>query len=85
MKVRKKPVVVDAAQWNGGDQDAYRALVEELGTVQQAVMYVGQHTLLCNTSEGAMRAGVGDWIIKGVMQEVYPCRDDVFQQTYEPA
>jgi hypothetical protein len=36
------------------------------------------------TLEGTMRASVGDWIITGVSGEVYPCKPDIFQQTYEP-
>ena len=37
-----------------------------------------------STLEGTMRADVGDWIIKGVKGELYPCKPDIFQQTYDP-
>ena len=37
------------------------------------------------TLEGEMRARTGDWIIRGVKGEIYPCRDDIFHMTYEPA
>lgn len=37
------------------------------------------------TLEGVVTAQLGDWVIKGVMGEFYPCRDDIFQMTYEPA
>jgi hypothetical protein len=36
------------------------------------------------TLEGVMRAGCGDWIIKGVQNEFYPCKDAIFRETYEP-
>ena len=36
------------------------------------------------TLEGDMQAGRGDWLIKGVRGEFYPCKDDIFRQTYEP-
>jgi hypothetical protein len=37
-----------------------------------------------STREGTMRASMGDWVIKGVQGEFYPCKPDIFQQTYEP-
>jgi hypothetical protein len=41
--------------------------------------------LWCSTLEGDLRATVGDWIIKGVAGEFYPCKPDIFEQTYESA
>lgn len=37
------------------------------------------------TLEGAMMANIGDWIIRGVNGEYYPCKPDIFEKTYEPA
>lgn len=42
-------------------------------------------SLVIRTLEGDMRANPGDWIIRGVAGELYPCRQDIFEQTYEPA
>lgn len=47
-------------------------------------MHHVQDTLLIPTLEGTMRAGVGDWIIRGIKGELYPCKDDIFRATYEP-
>ena len=40
--------------------------------------------VVIETLEGEMKAGRGDWLIKGVQGEFYPCKDDIFRQTYEP-
>ena len=42
-------------------------------------------SLLIKTPEGTMRADPGDWIIRGVKGEIYPCKPDIFEATYEPA
>lgn len=46
--------------------------------------YQTQNELDIETLEGVMRASVGDWIITGVHGEKYPCKPDIFEQTYEP-
>ncbi len=81
---RKKPVVIEArhiraytdmigpdgiAAWCGGN-----AAQDDPGP---AYLNIG-------TLEGVMRANVGDWVIKGVNGEFYPCKDDIFAQTYDP-
>ena len=74
MKFRKKPVVIEAVQvvpdpvWPDW---ARAAVVVNNGLVQIA------------TLEGVMTASPGDWIIKGVQGEVYPCKPDIFEATYE--
>lgn len=82
---RKKPVVVHALQWFPPWDERHEAIdgvVEadnsspELG---QNYRYFGVATL-----EGFMQAHPGDWIITGVKGERYPCRDDIFRETYEP-
>ena len=45
----------------------------------------GTGELLIATLEGVMRASIGDWIIRGVAGEFYPCKDSIFSATYEPA
>lgn len=81
MKFRKKPVVIDAICWNGD-----LASVETLGTYTGSVSQeLGADTLQIETLEGVMTANVGDWVIRGVKGEIYPCKPDIFQATYEPA
>ena len=77
MKFRKKPVVIDAWKWTG---NAFDAFVNDL----PKGVYLGDNqTLLIPTLEGQMTASKGDWIIKGVNNEYYPCKPDIFKKTYE--
>jgi hypothetical protein len=82
MRFRKKPVVIEAVQ-----------LLEE--TFTDCLEFVGQDNLGDGTSqdelcieivtlEGNMMAREEDWIIRGVKGEVYPCKLDIFEATYEP-
>lgn len=77
MKFRKKPVVVDAVQWTGANS---AEITEFLGYLVLA----DSGALLIRTLEGEMRANQGDWIIKGVAGEFYPCKPDIFEATYDP-
>jgi hypothetical protein len=51
--------------------------------VVEAYQYFGQEPLYIDTPEGRMRANPGDWIIVGVHGEKYPCKPDIFVETYE--
>lgn len=83
-KYRKKPVVIDALQYNGEiTGELHRFLAEENNSsyhfsFENDIAYLVIHTL-----EGHMKATPGDWIIKGVNQEFYPCKNDIFEKTYE--
>jgi hypothetical protein len=77
---RKKPVVIEAVQWTGANFAEVAALGENIFGP-----YAQEDRLEIKTLEGRMRANVGDWVIKGVKGEVYPCKPDIFEQTYEPA
>ena len=85
-KFRKKPVVVEAVQvpteqFNiSGWDDVIKFLQLGRGSWQSGndSMSVDIFTL-----EGKMRADAGDWIIKGVKGEFYPCKPDIFAETYE--
>lgn len=82
MKYRKKPVVIEAVLWDGN-----LATVEPLqarSRCTEVQQELGSDDLLIPTIEGVMTARRGDWVILGVKNELYPCRDDIFQQTYEP-
>lgn len=83
MKYRKKPVVIEAIQWSGFSDDIPK-IVEFFGG--QPVMGRGcDMTIAIQTLEGEMLANPGDWIIRGVKGELYPCKPDIFDTTYEPA
>jgi hypothetical protein len=77
-KFRKKPVVIEAMQLT-------------LETAEECLAFCGGkikvHPLIgmvIETLEGNMTADNGDWILKGVAGEFYPCKPDIFKQTYEP-
>ncbi len=81
---RKKPVVIEARQIR-----AYTDLLGPDGIAEWCGGVPGQVDpgpayLLISTPEGVMRGDVSDWIINGVNGEFYPCKDDIFQKTYEP-
>jgi hypothetical protein len=80
MRYRKKPVVIDAVQITGDNNDELLAWLNEHVVPFEIV---AKHTLVIHTPEGDMRADPNDWIIKGVKGEFYPCKPDVFEATYE--
>lgn len=80
MKFVKKPVVVDAVLWDGS-QDAVEQLGEMTGEVGFGAPFNGD--IIIHTLEGDMRASLGDYIIKGIKGELYPCKPDIFLATYD--
>jgi len=82
MKYRKKPVVVEAIRFDGSN---HSEIVRFVGL--DAIVHVQGRTreLSIKTLEGLMRASPGDWVIRGVRGEHYPCKPDIFDATYEPA
>lgn len=74
---RKKPVVIEARQWTGGNA------VNLLDWIKPEARQEGS-VLVIPTLEGDHEASLGDWIIKGVKGEFYPCKPDIFEATYEP-
>lgn len=92
MKFRKKPVVVEAVQFTR--EWAESCLLDgvdgpfglpALGSWNAQTRIVHNVYLSIRTLEGTMTASVGDWIINGVKGELYPCKPDVFAETYEVA
>ena len=86
---RKKPVVIEAVQWTGSRvaEKAPSWLGEAIDKPwgdPGSIVRSGD-TLTIHTLEGAHRADPGDWIIRGVKGELYPCKPDIFEATYEPA
>ena len=91
---RKKPVVIEAYRWGvhndleknilGNDSMAIW-LDKSYGGIKQAERLLGpsDYVLQVNTLEGPLNAHQGDWIIKGIKGEFYPCKSDIFDATYE--
>lgn len=79
MFYRKKPVVIEAVRWTGKNIDEVCFFTGRTGG---ELMY-DHGRLLIKTLEGDMFAETGDYIIKGVAGEFYPCKPDIFAQTYE--
>jgi hypothetical protein len=86
-KFRKKPVVIEAFQVPPGDGDTRRPppLWMANAMVDGAITLAEGGGLEIKTLEGTMRADVGDWVIQGIKGELYPCKPDIFESTYEPA
>lgn len=78
MKFRKKAVVIDAVKYDGN----YRCL-DEFPFSEVMEFKVSKDGLIIPTLEGDMKASIGDYIIRGVKGEYYPCKPDIFEQTYE--
>lgn len=91
MRFRKKPVVIEAIRWDGNQVDGPNPqwltdAVRMNGTPDNtpgSAMRIGSDIHI-GTLEGVVRASPGDWIIRGVKGEIYPCKPDIFEMTYEP-
>ena len=84
-KFRKRPVVVEAAQLVDDLRNHTEAAAWIEGSGGHAEIPFAEPCLYIETLEGRMRADIGDWIIKGVKGEFYPCKPDIFEATYAPA
>lgn len=83
---RKRPVVIEAIQFNGKNFDEISEF--SLGKAKRRIAYEGNtpietDTIDIITLEGTMNAIKGDYIIKGIQGEFYPCKPDIFEETYE--
>lgn len=98
MKFRKKPVVIDALQWEGTEESlgAVLSFIQDGHEnfdhlprdpkdphIHQGIGFTTGEIYI-PTLEGTMTARVGDWIIRGVNGEFYPCKPDIFEKTYTP-
>lgn len=84
MKYIKKPIVIDAIQFDGSIK-SYDEIEKVYGKVVSGQCSGGINSLVIEikTLEGLMTARAGDYIIKGVAGEIYPCKPDIFEKTYE--
>jgi len=78
-KYRKKPVEIEAIRWTGSN------ISEVKRFMNNAVMAFNEQNLKISikTLEGVITASPYDYIIKGVKGEFYPCKPDIFEETYE--
>lgn len=85
MKFRKKPVVIEAIQYDGKNffeiREKFTGHLHPLAN--DPLRNTGFDSIEIHTMEGMMLAQKGDWIIKGVKGELYPCKPDIFEATYE--
>ncbi len=84
MKFRKKPIVIEAIQWR----------YDTIANIDEIAKFIGyrpkyhdatlsiEKRLIIQTLEGISQALLGDWIIKGIKGEFYPCKPDIFKETY---
>ena len=80
-KFRKKPVIIEAVQFLDNPhsiRNLDKFIPKDIG------IELDNMQVVIPTLEGVMRANVGDYIIKGVRGEFYPCNPDIFEATYEP-
>lgn len=88
MKYKKKPVIVEAFQLNERglvEEDWFWDAVSEnkIKTYNFGKLYSSPAMCVIETLEGTMIAKTGDYIIRGIKGEIYPCKADIFKQTYE--
>ena len=79
-RIKKKPVVVEAGQWTGENHAEMCEFIDP-----EVFEIKPKEGLIIHTLEGDHHASPGDYIIKGVNGEFYPCKPDIFAKTYEPA
>jgi hypothetical protein len=82
-RYRKKPVVIEAVQWTGKNLGEVAAFCgNALGPIERRMDYKLKVRTL-ESGEGYHEVDDDDWIIRGVKGEIYPCKPDIFEATYE--
>jgi hypothetical protein len=85
MKYRKKPIVIEAFKFGIANiPDWFMDKVSTNEIILQGHRYDGLYYFEIKTLEGTIRGEKGDFIIQGIKGEVYPCKPDIFEATYEP-
>ena len=84
-KYVKKPIVIEAMQFDGTNKSAMAIMGWMVGNGAGRQVRVATRGLTIMTFEGDMLAKPGDWVIRGIKGEFYPCKPDIFEATYYPA
>jgi len=79
MKYRKKPIVIDAFKWTG-DMWQEEDPLWIVKAIKKGIVKIINKKMIIKTLEGEMKANLGDWIIKGINKEIYPCKPDIFER-----
>ena len=82
-KFKKRPVLIEAMQFTEKTKDQVYNFVR--CTCYPDFDSDGKPILVISTLEGDMTVRLGDWVIKGVNDEFYPCKPDIFNKTYDAA
>ena len=80
---KKKPVVIEAIQYDGNFRCLDIFSIQEVGKFKVGKEVDGTPYLLIPTLEGEMKCSKWDYVIKGINGEFYPCKPDIFEKTYE--
>lgn len=84
MKFRKRPIIIEAILFDGSNGNEIRETLSSIpppeGTIVTNPL---REQLIVWTLEGPLVASKGDWIIRGIKGELYPCKPDIFEATYE--
>lgn len=96
MRYRKKPVVVEAILWDGTEETFVNSILPFLADGHEDFSHLPNNSghikpgicisldgIIIPTLEGDVKCRTGDWIIKGIKGEFYPCKPDIFEATYE--
>ena len=83
MRYRKKPVEIEAFQWDGRPPSYDRWPDWAMAAWKGETIHLAGGWLVVTTPFGDHRASRGDWITRGVAGELCPCKDEMFRQTYE--
>ena len=87
MKYRKKPVIIEAFRWTGDENQTEDPIWVIKAIKDKTIGFANSGTpfvkLNIFTPEGVMTANRGDYLIKGIKGEIYPCKPDIFEKTYE--
>lgn len=79
----KRPVIIEAVQWNGSNKAEIQEFCGDKATFEN-LSAIQMDALSIKTLEGVLDAKIGDFIIKGIKGEFYPCKEDIFHSTYDP-
>lgn len=84
-KYVKKPIPIEACQWNGNNEEELKQFVgsDIYFDTNDRVKMEGVKNVYVSTLEGSMRGHIGDYIVRGPYSEFYPVKREIFEKTYE--